>query len=442
MVPREKLSCDSIVAGLRSKDRMTQRKSFRELVDLSGRLIDDGGEEHVYAWRRGKACAGDLWKLTKENCYVKYQPFSTLLRKVGDLLSRNNGRELYKHFSDYWRDSDNFIPLGENIVDHKNIACAVVPREDAFLPLSLDSQDFMVDFDFTTRTEARKERMLRQYGTLFELLRNPCQVALVYKKYGPYGPERHRAEIMRELDRHAAVKNTFIFSQALGRPVADTKVKPDLPVMILYDLLATGEGLSMIARDIYAKCGLAINRAVSAMVVYAYDKSLLGEEKKSGRHRNFDELSLDEIKAEPGRLFRAKAAPKRLATAIYLYRGAEGRPSSLKAPVALSQRAMGSLGIPVESPFKRIQVGDIDPGAAAGYRFALADAAHCWRDNVIKTHAGDFCAMWEGKPLGYAKTESALVKMQREKNRTQYRIQRVPGATALNCTAHANVAAN
>jgi hypothetical protein len=415
-----------------------QRDAFRRLLELEDKDIS-GNDDQIAAWRWGKSCAISLWKLIKENCYVKYLPFQDLMRTTGELLNQGNGQALAGCFRDYWRKDENFIPLSGNILevtgktDKEHFTCTVTPDKESFLPMSFYTPCFMVDFDFTTRTEERKHWMIEKYEQLFNRLTRPCQIALVYKKYGPYGPLLHRDMIDGELRKRAPkIENVFVFSQALEYPVANTEVKPDLPVVILYDLLATGEGLNEIAKALYNKCELNRNQPVSAMVVYAYNKELIRKEEKDNRHRRFLEFSFDEFEAEPEKLPRIASPSGELASTVYLLNGKGDMPKSpRKTDEKISEDDLKNLRLTKDSLFKRCQREDIDSALGNGYQFTTADVAFCWRKDIIKGYAGQFCAMWKGKPIGeFGKTKEELETKLVGKH-SQYHIYMIPGRSAL-----------
>lgn len=348
-----------------------------------------------------KNCAALLWKIIRGNVLIKKSPFQeqfiAALYPALNAPARYDEARIPAIFAAYWRDADNFTDLRESIAEARipcgkgrsakeiRLKCAV-PRDDGeFIAGTTDELPrYMVDLDFTMQNGGGRD-ILDYYKRVIAAIGEDCQIALVSKKTGSYGPIIRRDEIFDFVGAPDTpnVRGAFVYSRrvnAITRSAARGGFTPNLPVLILYDLLATGEDVHEVARALHECCreqGAEANPPVFAAALHASD-----EKHRNRRLLPHDrEIHIGDFDARRYRILAQGAgeSARRLSGVIYFHRGDKYMPSagSGVAVAPLSQ----SRG---KEPFKKFGINTIDPTCAMENKFRVSAIF----ENLTSTHTG------------------------------------------------------
>lgn len=367
-----------ILSGFMSGELALQVKALRKLASDSFNPENLPTARDQRTFFDAQSCAQLLWKLIKGNVFIKKFPFQSKL--VARLYPALNAPSRYDEglirsiFAAYWRDMDNFVDLRESIADARIpyvngsgpremlLKCAVARNEDEFIAATTDDiQDFMVDLDFTVQNDDGKD-MLSYYRRVARAMGEDCQIALVSKKTGSYGPIIHRDAIFDFVESPDTpnVKGAFVYSQrvnAITRTAKRGGFNPELPILILYDLLATGEELHRTADALRACCkerNPSSLPPIFASVAYAYAEKyriqrFLPHEREV-HIANFDAKKYTTLARGAGE------SNRRLSGVVYLHRGDAHMPGAGSGtrvePLAQSRG---------KRPFKKFGISTIDP---------------------------------------------------------------------------------
>lgn len=369
------------MTGFMSGDLSLQVKALRKLAsdafDPSTLPTQHGQRTFFDAQNNARL----LWKLIKGNALVKKFPFQhQLVAKLYPALNAPARRDegiIPAIFSAYWRDTDNFASLRESIavahIPELPLACAVPRNEDEFIAGTTDGMpEFVVDLDYTVRNNGHD--MLAWYRRVARAIPEDCQIALVSKETGSYGPVIHRDAVFNFVNAPDTpnVRGAFVYSQrirAITRTAAGGGFDPRLPVLILYDLLATGEDLHRTAGELHACCKernpFGDRPPVFAAVVYAYAEQY--------RNRRFlprgREVAIGDFNRKKyAALARGAAeADRSLSGVVYFHRGGKYMPGT-GSGTAVEPPAQ-SRG---KQPFKKFGLNTIDPTCNMENKFRVS----------------------------------------------------------------------
>jgi len=313
--------------------------------------------------------AKTLLHLVKENTLVVQEPFREFADRLAELLSPRASqrglrviRDIKALFAGYRRNPGNFISQRNNVVvspvDGLTLAY-VCPTSESFLIVSTKIRPFLVNYDLSTDVPSTRDGVLRAYGGLVGS-RGPLQLCLVRKEYGPKGPIRFRDEL-----RATGPRNVVVYAQD-RRDIAEGQLDPQLPVLVLYDLIASGAGIS----GIMARLCDALRRlggpapTVWAHALYAYSGSQTPNGVKVLHHATARE---DE------EILRAPA-------------------QSLEAS---------------DTPFENTQLGDVDPLSRLSVSMAR-DLAFARSTQVAAAYPGQWVAVRNQQVLAAGDTREAV----------------------------------
>ena len=310
-----------------------------------------------------------LLRLVKENTLVLREPFRAFTQGLAELLSpaaSHRGlriiRDIKALFAGYRRNPANFVSQRTRVVtcplDGHALAC-VCAGPDSLLIVSTKVRPFLVNYDLSTNQPATRDRVLRTY---FELLasRGPLQLCLVRKKYGPKGPIRFREELAAE-----GPQNLLVYSQD-RHAITEGTLDPEFPVLIAYDLIASGVGIRAIMQDVREALHRRGNPepTVWAHVLYAYSDSK-------------EEAGVEVLH--------------------------HGTPSEDERILSLAPRGLGQSA----TPFENTQLEDVDPLCRLPASMAR-DLAFARSSSVFSEHAGRWIAVRDENVVAWADSWEAV----------------------------------
>ena len=330
-----------------------------------------------------------LLYLIKENTFVKKKPF---LRFTDSLLEVLCGvptiGDLRKVFADYRRNPDNFQSLGDSTarvpVNGHFMSCAVAP-EHTFMVVSRTAQyRLMPDYDMTVSDDSNRKWLIDEYFNLLDRI-GLTQVCFLEKEFGPLGPLGLRDDFDSKTAREAGVRNSFTFRQADSKIVIG-RIDPELPVVLLYDIMVTGDGIVKAARTISNQISRQYKHrpSIYAFILYSYE--------------SLSDMNLTLWDAFNPKDEGVDSAGRRVFNRVV----------ALKYP-GIKAESLKPYSVPSESgPFNHHRLEDIDPLASVRPDLSI-DMAYANSKEVKKSNAGKWVAVLHKKVVGsWATQEEAL----------------------------------
>lgn len=250
-----------------------------------------------------------LRKLVTENTRVRKAPFLSFSSAVGEVFHQiaKHGEysladigEIRDLYAAYRRNLAHFAPIRTALRKRQNgwgtfYCCVAEPGTEFFAVASGHAETALVHFDqWLHEPDGKGELIGKLAAELEPFLSADCCLVKVIKEFGPRGPEQLWDQVRHRLHYRGPL---YTYDQETGKGRLSRRGRQKTPkrLLVLYDLVKSGDGLKKVEDDLRSRFGRS-GTEIHHFILYDYSRG----KALANTHPIYD--SREHPSLQPGRL--------------------------------------------------------------------------------------------------------------------------------------------